>query len=548
MSARRQSRSLLCLGGLLSLIGLPSAARGQQSEIAARAGFTGKQLFEHEWKWVPTQPRPVKLPAEPMPGVPAGATRTVMGVVGDGLGPLHNATSCAQCHPAGGASGVEHNVTLISVDPVSPVIRNGNRGARDLLRLFPALVLPGGSLNFTTVVHDRSTRSGYQEIRGRLAEHVAGEMDETWFTPSKRTVESIAKQPVVAGRFASVDFYLSQRNSPALYGLGAIDQINDDRIVHYAKKQAERSNGEITGRFAGKFGWRGQVNSLSMFVTAACSNELGLNQSMLVGAVSPRPTVSRAARSTGPIAASQASDPADFNYVNLGLDMDADEVAALAQFIAELPRPVEIPPEPYSIADTLAGERLFNSIGCVDCHVADLDYLSGMFSDLLLHDMGPDLQGPDPAPIDPSASSRRMLEVPTFVIDVPRFPSINSGGYGSTGPGQRLPKPYDLSRPEQAQFPRVEIPTSQKSPMIDDSWEMHQREWRTPPLWGVADTAPYLHDGRAATLDEAILWHGGEAHGSKDRYLKLSESERELVVVFLSSLRAPEIEAGNEGQ
>ena len=37
------------------------------------------------------------------------------------------------------------------------------------------------------------------------------------------------------------------------------------------------------------------------------------------------------------------------------------------------------------------------------------------------------------------------------------------------------------------------------------------REFRTQPLWGIAAVAPHLHDGRAATLDEAILWHGGEA-------------------------------------
>jgi CxxC motif-containing protein (DUF1111 family) len=70
-------------------------------------------------------------------------------------------------------------------------------------------------------------------------------------------------------------------------------------------------------------------------------------------------------------------------------------------------------------------------------------------------------------------------------------------------------------------------------------WDTLQREWRTPPLWGVADTAPYLHDGRAETLEEAILWHGGEAESSRDAYAKLSRPEKDLVLAFLSSLRAP---------
>jgi CxxC motif-containing protein (DUF1111 family) len=93
-------------------------------------------------------------------------------------------------------------------------------------------------------------------------------------------------------------------------------------------------------------------------------------------------------------------------------------------------------------------------------------------------------------------------------------------------------------------FATSDVPSSGEDPLLDQSWEVHQREWRTPPLWGVADTAPYLHDGRAATLDEAILWHGGEASESKECYVSLSASEQELVVAFLSSLRAPDLEVG----
>jgi len=42
-------------------------------------------------------------------------------------------------------------------------------------------------------------------------------------------------------------------------------------------------------------------------------------------------------------------------------------------------------------------------------------------------------------------------------------------------------------------------------------------EWRTPPLWGVARSAPYLHDGRAPTLEEAIRLHGGQGKDSAHR-------------------------------
>ena len=67
-------------------------------------------------------------------------------------------------------------------------------------------------------------------------------------------------------------------------------------------------------------------------------------------------------------------------------------------------------------------------------------------------------------------------------------------------------------------------------------------EWRTPPLWGIGlfaktnGTPFYLHDGRARTLTEAILWHGGEALKSKTAFTKLTKDDRDAVIKFLSSL------------
>ena len=63
--------------------------------------------------------------------------------------------------------------------------------------------------------------------------------------------------------------------------------------------------------------------------------------------------------------------------------------------------------------------------------------------------------------------------------------------------------------------------------------------WRTPPLWGVRHTAPYLHDGRAATLDQAITLHDGEAAGSATSYRKMSANQRSDLRAFVRSLGAP---------
>ena len=62
------------------------------------------------------------------------------------------------------------------------------------------------------------------------------------------------------------------------------------------------------------------------------------------------------------------------------------------------------------------------------------------------------------------------------------------------------------------------------------------REFRTQPLWGIGAVAPYLHDGRAATLDDAIRWHGGEAASSNEAYAALSAGEQADLIAFLESL------------
>ena len=67
-------------------------------------------------------------------------------------------------------------------------------------------------------------------------------------------------------------------------------------------------------------------------------------------------------------------------------------------------------------------------------------------------------------------------------------------------------------------------------------------EWKTPALWGLGLTrtvnrsAGFLHDGRARSIEEAILWHGGEAQGARDEFMALSAENRDLVLVFLKSM------------
>lgn len=68
------------------------------------------------------------------------------------------------------------------------------------------------------------------------------------------------------------------------------------------------------------------------------------------------------------------------------------------------------------------------------------------------------------------------------------------------------------------------------------------RDWRTPPLWGlgltqtVSGSTALLHDGRARDVTEAILWHGGEAEGSRDAFRNMAKDERKALVRFVESI------------
>jgi CxxC motif-containing protein (DUF1111 family) len=135
------------------------------------------------------------------------------------------------------------------------------------------------------------------------------------------------------------------------------------------------------------------------------------------------------------------------------------------------------------------GGGVFESIGCARCHLPELETSRNHplvelraqkirpYTDLLLHDMGDDL-----------ADDSRVVE------------------------GLRDDAPPSA------------------------------REWRTPPLWGVGlravvnGHAGLLHDGRAADVQQAILWHGGEGEGAKQRYVKLSPADRAAVLAFVDSL------------
>jgi CxxC motif-containing protein (DUF1111 family) len=166
-------------------------------------------------------------------------------------------------------------------------------------------------------------------------------------------------------------------------------------------------------------------------------------------------------------------------------DLDKKQFRALVAFVKTLPKPVEAVPDHAAQRDAAArGKDVFNTIGCAACHVPDLGGVKGVYSDFLL-----------------------------YTLDDPPPPGGGSSSYGEPPVQLNLP-----SRPEHEPKPQ---------------------EWKTPPLWGVADSAPYLHDGSAATLREAVIRHRGDARAVSDRYKALGADDQAALLAFLGTLKAP---------
>lgn len=195
--------------------------------------------------------------------------------------------------------------------------------------------------------------------------------------------------------------------------------------------------------------------------------------------------------------------------VGEGVDADGDgvvdevtvgEVSALHIHNVLLPAPRQERRSPSS----RRGGRLFREIGCADCHVPVLRTRSRR-----LPVSFPEVE------TDPGANVYRRLNLKRWA----RFPGA--------GRGVAVRLFADLKRHDMG------------PDLAEDAGSPLDAHFTTARLWGVADTAPYLHDGRASTLTEAILWHGGEAERARQGFEALRKGERRALLAFLRTLRTP---------
>ena len=182
-------------------------------------------------------------------------------------------------------------------------------------------------------------------------------------------------------------------------------------------------------------------------------------------------------------------------------------LTTITVYLSLLDIPVIIPPEDPKLFERYGlGWESFHKIGCGDCHRQSLSITDSKLkiTDKLTVDLF--LDGEEPRPRQDVFYD---FGTPIFLFSDLRFHSMGAELAESRATVAGVPADVFLTR----------------------------------SLWGVADTGPYLHDGRAITLDDAILAHGGEGKAARDAYVALSSTDKANVRVFLLSLtRHPRIE------
>lgn len=320
----------------------------------------------------------------------------------------------------------------------------------------------------------------------------AGKLDPTGAfvaPPGGTLVRQLATDPAAQQRVPD-GFFVTKRRSTSLFGLGYVEVIRDVDILAVRDAQDPAIRGVATLALAttginpdgtltqvskvGRFGWKCQQGTLLDFAADAEVNEKGVTSP-----IQPVEPLSVDGRSLAQF--KKTPDPEDAPTADRPFGHD---VTSYTRFM----RSLQAPPRDFTLSatdDAKAGERLFGMIGCAKCHV------------------------------------------PTFATAAPGTTPAGLGPVDAAR-GSKVIHPF-------SDFLLHDIGTGDTE-VVQGGDATTRKMLRTAPLWGLRTVPETGHDGRWATIPDAIEGHAGQAATARDRYRALTDGEKRAVRTFLLSL------------
>jgi len=380
--------------------------------------------------------------------------------VADGLGPLYNAQSCRECHQnptSGGSSQVSE-------------LRAGHHG-------------PHGEF----VNPDIPIARGTEIIKARSLVNDRAICPNAAF-PSTEIQE----------RVPDTEKIRTFRISLNVLGDGFVEAVADQTFLDLAREQCKKSHNKICGQVlyvpvveapgqtaVGRFGWKDQQASLLSFSADAYLNEMGVTSRLQPDEVTNLcNTASEPNDKTGPDGLSDIDHFARF--------MRASEAPARDAQLAQTPQ-------------ARHGAELFDTVGCISCHVQSLTTAPA----------GTSINGGS-STVPAALGEKQFHPYGDFLLhDV------------GTGDGivQSMTEHYGKNM-YRITWKNLSIP----------EFNSTANKIRTAPLWGVRLHSRLMHDGASVTLLDAILRHHGEAEHVTEKFERLKPSDREALLEFLRSL------------
>ena len=410
----------------------------------------------------------------------------------DGLGPLFNARSCAACHVHNGRGtpplkDLSNPSLLLRLGipqslPDNPA--NSQRGqalakpdpryGKQLQTSAISGFKPEARVRVTWHEKQGHEKQGHEKQgRGKTDPYAPSLRFPTWH------LDNLAYGPL------HPETVVSARLSPAIAGLGFLEAVPDSALLAAADPDDKDQDG-ISGRphwvwshekkamSIGRFGWKNGQATLDDQNQSAFHADIGISTPFFPTPAGDCTDTQKSCKNA------MHGERAPLKGPGL-VEREAPKIVtdAVLSFIRSLAPPTQRHPKDTRVQQ---GYQIFKSIGCTKCHTSQL--------------------------VTGHQTERPWLSEKTIAP----FTDLLLHDMGD-GLADDLPE-----------------------------GNAEGREWRTPPLWGVGQaslvngSAFYLHDGRARTLTEAILWHDGEARNVRLSFQALSEADQKALLQFLHSL------------